>query len=377
MTALHAYSLSGAHRWQRSSPWYKISDDKSAGEGKPPCFNRPAPVATRNGVVVLDCRDWKLVLNAYDSSGKPTATARPLPQDMKTQIGIVNLGKTASSVALGYRLESNLGANNPDRGLLVFDGNLKKIREHAVWGDRLCCSSDDSMYAPTARWGKDVKWARISPDGQLTLLPTDVSRYTWVVKPGIGGEMILWCGKSTNGELSDSVGVRRIWKPSMSDASTILEYEKDLVGEVVACPNSRYVVRVWPDHKQKFVCLSSKGKIIWEHGLTLSHYFWPPGPLCDPDGNVYVMDTVRGTGVEANDIVLRCLSPAGETSWELKVDETKDQPLFESYLSPSGSHLLLIRHWNRTANGSRSSGVKLIFAALNSKAPKEAQDRNK
>ena len=48
----------------------------------------------------------------------------------------------------------------------------------------------------------------------------------------------------------------------------------------MACPNSRYLLRSWPDSKQKFLCLNDKGKILWEHKLTLSCYFWPPRPLC-------------------------------------------------------------------------------------------------
>ena len=348
---LHAFSSSGVHVWQKNAPWYKRPDDPSGDELRPPNFNRPAPVVMRNAVVVLNCKNWQLSLDAYDFAGNLLATVKPLSHDMRIQDGVLHMDKAANRLAFGYRLESGTTFDNPDKGLLVFDEKLHKLREHDVWGDHLCCSDDGSLYARTVRWGKDTKWARILPDGQTTLLPTTVSRGTSVVEPGVGGEMIL-----------RGSGVRRIWKPANTDASVIYEGTSDCIGDVVACPNSRYVLRVWPDHKQEFLCLSSEGKTVWEHPLTLSCYFWPPQPLCDPDGKVYLMDTVRGFHLWASDVVVRCLAPSGETTWELTVDQTNDQPVFASCLSPSGSHLLLVRR-PRLVNDPLSHKIKLVFVA--------------
>ena len=175
---LHAFSSSGVHRWQRNAPWYKRPDNESGDILEPPNFNRPAPVVMKNAVVVLNCKNWQLSLDAYDFAGNLLATAKPVPHNMKLQGGILHLAKAANRLAFGYRLESEKTFDNPDKGVLVYDENLKKLHEHDAWGDRLCCSDDGSIYAPTVRWGKDVKWARISPDGRMTLLPTDVSRYT-------------------------------------------------------------------------------------------------------------------------------------------------------------------------------------------------------
>ena len=151
-------------------------------------------------------------------------------------------------------------------------------------------------------------------------------------------------------------------KPANTDASVIYEGTSNGIGDVVACPNSRDALRVWPDHKQEFLCLSSEGKTVWEHPLTLSCYFWPPQPLCYPDGNGYLMDTVRGFHLWASDVVVRAPVPSGETTWELTVDQTNDQPVFASCLSPSGSHLLLVRR-PRLVNDPLSHKIKLVFVA--------------
>lgn len=359
---LLAFSSSGIRLWERDAPWYRHPDNRSGEEVSIPNFNRPAPVVIENTVIVLDCKNWKLSLSAYDFEGNLLATAKPLPYNMELQAGNLHLDKAGNCLAFGYCLATKSTFDNPDKGLLVFDEKLKMLRQYDVWGDHLCCSDDGSMYVRTVRWGKDTKWARISPDGQTTLLPTTVSRCTWVIQPGIGGEMILWGSKNINGEPSDSDGVRRVWKPSMPDATTIIEYKKDWLGEMVACPNSRYVLRVWPDHKQKFLCLSSEGQTIWEHDLVLSCYFWPPDPHCGPNGNVYLMDTVPGFHLWANDVVVRCLTPSGDTAWELAVDQTNEQPVFASCMSPSSSHLLLVRRSSRV-NDSLSHKVKLVFVA--------------
>ena len=102
-----------------------------------------------DAVVVLSCKDWELSLDAYDFAGKHLATVKPLPQKMKLQEGILHLDRASRSLVLGYRLETKGNSDNPDKGLLVFDQNLKKLREYAVWGDRLCCSDDGSVYAPS------------------------------------------------------------------------------------------------------------------------------------------------------------------------------------------------------------------------------------
>ena len=203
------------------------------------------------------------------------------------------------------------------------------------------------MYAKTERWGKDVKSARLWPDGRMDPLPASVSRYTFVLQPGIGSQIILWGGRENSEGVRpdgsrDSVATRRIWQPSRPDASTIYESWGGWLGEMVACSNSRYLLRIWPHSKQEFICLNSEGKTLWEHKLTLSCYFWPPPPL-HLDGTLYLMDTVQSADGQTNNVVLRCLTPSGQTSWELKIDQTKEQPVFESCLSPSGSHILLVR----------------------------------
>jgi hypothetical protein len=196
----------------------------------------------------------------------------------------------------------------------------------------------------------------------MTPLPTAVSRHVSVLEPGIGGEIILWGCKDLNGKLLQSQGVRQVWKPSMPDAVTILEYKKDWLGEMIPCPKGRYVVRVWPEGKQKFLCCNSQGKTIWEHPLTLSCYFWPPAPLCDTHGMVYLMDTVPGLHIRTNNVVLRCLRPSGEIAWELPVDQTPDQPVFASCPSPNRSHILLVRR-PRLENDPLSHKVKLMFVS--------------
>ena len=359
---LHAFSSSGVHLWQRDAPWYKHPDSDSCCEVLAPNFNRPAPVVMRNAVVVLTCKNWVLSLNAYDFKGNLLATVKPVAHNMELQGGILHLSKAANLLAFGYRLESKTNHDNPDKGLIVFDENLHKLREYDVWGDHLCCSDDGSMYVRTVRWGKDTKWVRITSDGQTTPLPTNISCCTSVVQPGIGSEMILWGGKDVKGEQSNSNGVRQVWKALMPEATTIIEYKKDWLGEMIACPDSRYMVRVWPNHKQKFLCLGSDGRVIWEHDLTLSCYFWPPKLLCGPDGKVYLMDTVPGFHPWVSDIVLRCLTSSGETAWELTVDQTKQQPVFDSYLSPSGSHVLLIRCFNAVVKSARQK-ITLTFVS--------------
>ena len=99
-----------------------------------------------------------LFLDAYDRTGKPAATVKLLPHNMKFQQGLLSLGKAAHTIAFGYRLSPELAADNPDKGVLLFDESLNKLHEFGIWGDRLCCATDGSVYAPTERWGKDLKW---------------------------------------------------------------------------------------------------------------------------------------------------------------------------------------------------------------------------
>ena len=123
------------------------------------------------------------------------------------------------------------------------------------------------------------------PDGRMDPLPASVSRYTFVLQPGIGSQIILWGGRENSEGVRpdgsrDSIATRRIWQPSSPDASTIYESWGGWLGEMVACSSSRYLLRIWPHSKQEFICLNSEGKTLWEHKLTLSCYFWPPPPLC-------------------------------------------------------------------------------------------------
>ena len=61
-------------------------------------------------------------------------------------------------------------------------------------------------------------------------------------------------------------------------------------------------------------------------------------------------------------VVLRCLRPSGEIAWELTIDKTNHQPVFESYICPSGSYLVLVRHFNGMVKSARQ-GIKLSFVA--------------
>jgi hypothetical protein len=343
--SLHAFSSSGVHLWQKDAPWCKWA--KPFGTEVVPIFNRPAPVVMQNAIAVLNCKAWKLSLNTYDFQGNLLATVQALPYNMERLCGTLRLARTGNGLAFGFLLYTKPHLRDLDKGLLVFDTNLHKLGTYDGWGDSLCCSDDGVIYARDGN-----KWTRISPEGRMSPLPTAVSRSD--LESGIGGEIILY-----------SQGVRRVWKPSMPDAVTILEYRQDWLGEVIPCPKSRYVVRVWPENKQKFLCCNSQGKTVWEHPLTLSCYFWPPHPLCDTHGMVYLMDTVPGLNIRTNNVVLRCLRPSGETAWELPVDQTPDQPVFDSYLSPKGSHVLLVRR-PRLVNEPLSHKVKLTFVATGS-----------
>jgi hypothetical protein len=357
---LYAFSMTGRNLWKTESQWSRFP--KPQGEELVQIFNRPAPVAFADGTAVLNCRDWRLALEIFGISGQRTATIRPLSHDMQLQHGILTLGRAGDSLVLGYRLSSSRAHDNPDRGLLVFDAALNKRREYDAWGDRICCGEDGSVYAPTVRWGKDLKWCRFLPDGSFLPLPASVSGHTWVLEPGKGGRVILWgsredsTARRPDGNL-DSIGTRQIWHPSQSDAQVIHEFWRSWQGEIVPCTNGRYILRIWPDSRQEFVCLNSQGKALWQHKLILSCYFWPPSPLCGPDGKVYVMDTTQGPNPDTHNVVLRCLSPLGSATWELIVDHTSRQPRFASLLSASGSHVLFVREDLR-------DNVELILVAL-------------
>jgi len=372
---LRAFSVTGRKLWESESQWFKFS--KGQAEGEPPCFNRPGPVALADSIAVLNCRDWRLALETFSLAGQRTATVRPVPHDMQNQVGLLDLGRAGDSLVFGYRLAEHLGAE-PDKGVLVFDANLKKLYEHDAWGDSICCTRDGSVYARTGRPGKDLEWRRFTPDGKQNSLPKSVSRYTCVMQPGNDNEVILWGGRNNSaarrpdGSL-DSIGLRRIWRPSQPEAQVIHEFWRSWQGHVVACEQGRYVLRIWPHSQQEFICVNLQGKRLWQHKLTLSRYFWPPMPFGDHNGNAYVMDVVQDKKTDMHSVVLKCLSPSGKKTWALAVDQTTGQPVFDSYLSESGSHVLLVRH-------DRQSSLGLIFIALPStdkNGSNQAIDRDK
>ena len=72
----------------------------------------------RNAVVVLNCKNWQLSLDAYDFAGNLLATVKPLSHDMRIQDGVLHMDKAANRLAFGYRLESGTTFDNPDKGLL-------------------------------------------------------------------------------------------------------------------------------------------------------------------------------------------------------------------------------------------------------------------
>ena len=91
-------------------------------------------MATSDGVAVVSYKDGTLFLDAYDRAGKQAATVKLLPHNMKLQQGLLSLGKAAHSIAFGYDLATALGADNPDRGVLLFDEKLHKLHEYNAWG---------------------------------------------------------------------------------------------------------------------------------------------------------------------------------------------------------------------------------------------------
>ena len=81
------------------------------------------------------------------------------------------------------------------------------------------------------------------------------------------------------------------------------------------------------------------------------------------------MDTVRNADGQTNDVVLRCLTPSGEISWELKIDQTK-------YATELRDVPLAVRfpHAARSARSGHAGGLfvgnpKLFFVDLNHRHP--------
>ena len=358
---LYAFSSKGAKLWKVKSPWCKFPKLPKGCRTIIETFNRPRLVAVTGGVAVLNCRNWKLVLETFNLKGRRTGSVQPVAFNMRLRTGILQLGRAGDSIVFGYRLSIKQTRDKPDKGVLVFDSSLKKRYHHDAWGDRICCMRDGSVYSPTVRWGKDIKWTRFTKDGKKHPLPKSVSSYTWVAQPGNDNEVILWGGRENSvGERpdgnDDSIGLRKIWYPSQPKAQVIHEFWKGWQGSVIACGQGRYLIKAWPNSQQQFICVNSYGKKLWEHKPTLYRHFWVPLPLCDKDGNLYLMDTGKGKKTNECRVLLRCLSPSGQTTWELTVNHTEKQPQF-GILAKTESHLLIIRR-------DRSNNVELIFIAL-------------
>ena len=371
---LHAFSVRGAKLWERDAPWYKPTREL----GGVPNFNRTSPVSLDNGVAVLSCRDWGLVLEIFDLQGRQTASVQPVSHNMNIQEGHLALGRAGDSLAFGYRLSRERKRRNPDKGLLIFDAELKQRFKHDAWGDRMCCMPDGSVYAPTVRWGKDLKWCRFTGDGRKHPLPETVSRRTTVLQPGHDSTVVLWgrredsAGRRPDGAL-DSIGLRRIWRPSQPEARIIHEFWASWLGHVFASGRGRYVLGTGPNRRRQVVCVDTHGKILWQHKLTRSISFLSALPVCDKAGNLYLLDTRRGKKPGLHEIFLKCLSPSGQKTWQLPVDDTGGPPSFHSALAASESHLLLVRR-------DRRNSVELIFVALpqtDTNGPNKAIDSDK
>lgn len=366
-STLLAYSHTGDELWRAPAPWCARQGGKD--EGEIGAVSRPPPVPLEGGLVaVVNCVEWKLSLQTYDKNGRKARSVQVVTYSMAEQDGSLHLVSIHGTLVFGYRLGGADNEDRPDKGVVAYDLSLRPLWSLPLWGNRLVGGTGSSVYAPRERWGKNLKWTSVNVKGQTIDLPESVSERTCVIQPGLDGELILWGGEADStgtrpdGNL-DSKGVRRVWAPGEEEATTIHTYWRSWQGAVVPCPGRRYVLRIWPGSKQQFICLDRQGKTLWRYQLKVACYFWPPGPLCDSEGNIYLMDTIRGPRPDGAQIVLIRFSPGGKQEWQLAVDSASAQPVFRSSLCGKKS-VLLVREYCRENIRQAGEGFRLVFVRM-------------
>ena len=348
-----AFTSRGEELWHASAPWYKHPRQDEVRRKKlelvltHPSFFRPPPVPLGEGrVAVLSCVKRRLVLQVHNARGRAVARIRPLPHNMLLQQGLLRLFKFGDLLLFGYKLSTREQKQNPDRGIIAYDLDLKEQWRLPHWGDDLVCSDDGYCYAPVGEPRRDAVWARLRQDGTTAQLPEAVARHWQVAGAGSGGELILWgsiedsTGKRPDGNL-DSKGSRYVWRPDEESPAHLRTDWRSWQGQVVPCPGDRYMLRIWPNSRQEFLCLARDGTELWRYRLRGACRIWPPEPVHDREGNIYLVDTVKvAEGPDAVMVLLR-FSPDGVENRRVPIMEVSGRAGCSTYISDDG-HLLVV-----------------------------------